>query len=453
MPDTNPFFVLKDIPGKDKGLIAIKNIPKGTRILAETPLFTIPQHYAHRDESGRRIKAELKKLSKTQQQAFMSLHNSHPHLSREIGVVETNGFGLGPDTSTCALFLEAARMNHSCAPNVSYRWNSNIGKMTVHATKDIQDNSEITINYLGEIDGYAVRQQKLKTAFGFDCACDLCSLPVSARKLSDKRRSEIKKLEKSLDVEVDMSVGTSPLKVFINVRKLLYLLKSEDITDRLLPRCHDSAFHAAVAHQDLARAKVFAERSLEIWSVFEGFDSPKAQQLQSLLDNPDQYYFAAMSGQWRTAVEDVPKGLGQVDFESWLWREEDCAKSEPTGLRDNAAFPLFQNLPWDNELNLDYYRSKGGDIYEPRKHWAFLGEITNVEAISQVRMTVKDKSGKHVPLSFYADLPGSNITPSMVRVGHTVVILYAAKHRFSNMTIGIRNKEGGVLNVCIIRGG
>ncbi|KAF4999572.1 hypothetical protein FGRMN_2320 [Fusarium graminum] len=447
MPDTNPFFVLKDIPGKGKGLIAIKHIPKGTRIPAETPLFTIPQHYAHLDESGRRIKAELKKLSKAQQQAFMRLHNSHPHLLYEIGVVETNGFGLGPDTSTCALFLEAARMNHSCAPNVLYRWNNNIGKMTVHATKDIEENSEITINYLGEIDGYVVRQQKLKTAFGFDCACSLCSLPVAARKFSDKRRADIKKLEKNLVTEVDMSIGTSPLKVFTSVRKLLYLLESEDIADRLLPRCHDSAFHAAVAHQDLARAKVIAEQSLEIWSVFEGPDSPKAQQLQSLLDNPDQYYFAAVSGRWRTAVEDIPKDLGKADFESWLWREADCAKNEPAGLRDNATFSLFQDLPWDNELNLEYYRPKGGDIYEPRKHWAFLGEITKVEAISRVRIMVKDKSGKQVPFSFDADIPGSNIAPSMIRVGHTVVVLYAEKHCFLNMTIGIRNKEGGALDV------
>ncbi|KAM0342623.1 hypothetical protein ACHAPU_009352 [Fusarium lateritium] len=452
MPDPNPFFVLQDIPGKGKGLIAIQNIPQGTRILAEPPLFTIPQHYAHRDESGRRIKAELKKLSKAQRQAFMALHNSHPNLSHEIGVVETNGFGLGPETSTCALFVEAARMNHSCAPNVSYRWNDNIGKMTVHATKDIGEKSEITINYLGEIDGYAVRQQRLKTAFGFDCACSLCSLPAAQRKLSDRRRAEIKRLENSLDIEVDMSVGTSPLKVFSIVKKLLFLLKSEDIADRILPRCHDSAFHAAVAHQDLARAKIFAERSFEIWTMFDGSDSPKAQQLETLLDNPDQYYFAAVSGRWRTDVEDIPKSLGKDDFEKWLWRDEYCAKSEPAGLRDDAAFPPFQDLPWDNELNLEYYRLKGGDIYEPRKHWAFLGEITNVDTVPRVRMTVKDKSGKKVPLLFYTDLPRSNITPSMVRAGHTVVVLYAAKHCFLNMTTGIRNKEGGVLDVCILRG-
>jgi hypothetical protein len=44
MPSTadNPIYTLQDMPGKGKGLIAIKNISKGTRNLSKEPIITVP---------------------------------------------------------------------------------------------------------------------------------------------------------------------------------------------------------------------------------------------------------------------------------------------------------------------------------------------------------------------------------------------------------------------------
>ena len=38
----NPLYALRDVPGKGKGLVAIEKISKGTRILSEEPVITIP---------------------------------------------------------------------------------------------------------------------------------------------------------------------------------------------------------------------------------------------------------------------------------------------------------------------------------------------------------------------------------------------------------------------------
>ena len=38
----NPMYALQDVPGKGKGLVAIEKISKGTRILSEEPIITIP---------------------------------------------------------------------------------------------------------------------------------------------------------------------------------------------------------------------------------------------------------------------------------------------------------------------------------------------------------------------------------------------------------------------------
>lgn len=38
---TPPLFEVTDVPGKGRGLVACKTIPKGTRILAEKPLITL----------------------------------------------------------------------------------------------------------------------------------------------------------------------------------------------------------------------------------------------------------------------------------------------------------------------------------------------------------------------------------------------------------------------------
>jgi hypothetical protein len=63
--------------------------------------------------------------------------------------------------------------------------------------------------------------------------------------------------------------------------------------------------------------------------------------------------------------------------------------------------------------------------YRPRKHWCFLAEIIDVEKFLRLRLIVKDKSGRTVPIAFYTDDRGLELDPSYAQEGFIVAILYA----------------------------
>ncbi|CEF88802.1 hypothetical protein FGSG_12802 [Fusarium graminearum PH-1] len=220
MTDNN-LFVVSDVPPKGKGLIATTKIPKGTRIIAEPLLIKVPQ----------------------------------------VGIAETNGLCAGPDEEDGAVFLATSRINHSCKPNAQNRWNQGLGKITVHAVEDIEQGQEITITYLGNPEVYEERQKKLKNAFGFDCCCRLCSLSPAERDLDDKLIKEIDHLQE--DLENEDSILESPIRCLDRIYKVVSQLEAQGVGTSLVPTLFASAMGVAVAHSDLARAKVFAQLSLK----------------------------------------------------------------------------------------------------------------------------------------------------------------------------------------------
>ena len=62
---------------------------------------------------------------------------------------------------------------------------------------DIKKGEEITISYDNGGPSQS-RREHLKEKFGFDCTCDLCSLPVKALKLSDDRQRQILLLNEAI---------------------------------------------------------------------------------------------------------------------------------------------------------------------------------------------------------------------------------------------------------------
>ena len=70
-------YEIKSIPGKGKGLIAVKDIEKGARILCEGPLFTTT-NFSPIELMESSIANKVKCLSKIQQREFLSLHNNFP---------------------------------------------------------------------------------------------------------------------------------------------------------------------------------------------------------------------------------------------------------------------------------------------------------------------------------------------------------------------------------------
>jgi hypothetical protein len=95
------------------------------------------------------------------------------------------------------VFPLAARVNHSCRPNVAQTWNANLNQLTIHAIRDIQSGEELCDSYVLLLEDSETRQVGLD-AYGFVCGCEVCGGSEEERRMSDERRLMIKRLGEDL---------------------------------------------------------------------------------------------------------------------------------------------------------------------------------------------------------------------------------------------------------------
>src|SRR5438105_5040445 len=110
-----PMYTFEDVPGKGKGLIATKDILKGTRIISEKPIITSGRHVADMEQLEIRIYQQVSSLSKDQQREFLSMDNIYPYtnsIERWRGIFRTNALPIGPDLDAGGIFFKACRINH-----------------------------------------------------------------------------------------------------------------------------------------------------------------------------------------------------------------------------------------------------------------------------------------------------------------------------------------------------
>jgi hypothetical protein len=113
--------------GKGVGMFATRNIPAGSVMLVENPVFVIPNVMMlgmslSKDEM---FKMLFDRLQPDVRERALSLWNSKPPdvCGKEEGIVRTNGFGLRlpipkgenvPDSLHSGTFLDLSRCNHRC---------------------------------------------------------------------------------------------------------------------------------------------------------------------------------------------------------------------------------------------------------------------------------------------------------------------------------------------------
>lgn len=311
---------MREIPGKGQGIVATTKIHKGTRILAESPLFIVQKKQPSFKVAGVDICREIERLSDKQKQDFFALHNSHGNRhTPELGICKTNALPLGSEATEGGLYLQASRINHSCRHNSQNTWNESLNKITIHAFRDIEEGAEITISYLSGSSKYADRQLRLESAFGFRCSCELCIMPSDYRLQSDMRLAKIESLDKKIGDGI--SIISTPLASLGAARSLLQLLEEEGIADARVPRVYYDAFQIAIANGDQARARVFAQRAKDAWVILQGDDGPGTIRLGKYADSPAAHRLFGTADKWKQEVAKVPRELNAQDFESWLWKQ------------------------------------------------------------------------------------------------------------------------------------
>lgn len=117
---------------------------------------------------------------------------------------------------------------------------------------------------------------------------------------------------------------SSPEKSLGDCLSLLHVLQEEydGWAGVFTPRLYYDAFQISVAHGDLARASIFAEKVYKARVICEGEDSPATQRGKSLALNPtDHGNFGGYSMKWKTTREMISTGLDAAEFEKWLFRQ------------------------------------------------------------------------------------------------------------------------------------
>ncbi|PGH23044.1 hypothetical protein AJ80_02817 [Polytolypa hystricis UAMH7299] len=319
--DDEQLYVVKRLRGRGMGCVATSKIPRGTRILAEAPLLIIPKVTTDIKAVEAVIMQGLKGLTRDQQRSFFELANIHKRsCSPLIGITRTNAMPFGSAGEEGGIFPRAARINHSCNPNSQNRWNHNLGKLTIHAFKDIEVGEEITIAYVDGAMNFGDRQLALEEAFGFHCSCELCSLPEEESEKRDSRVQEMLQLDSLLgDGRRTMS---KPLACLRDAYTIFQMLNVEGISGSRIARVYNDALQIVIAHGDQARAKVFAEKAHAARVILEGEDSAETMRLKALMEKPSSHGLFGSSKTWAQPVTAIPQGLSEAEFDGWLWKRD-----------------------------------------------------------------------------------------------------------------------------------
>jgi hypothetical protein len=213
-------YEIRGAGAKGLGVFAQSHIPRGTRIFSEKPLLSI----THAQDAGdiftaSRLLAPNQRgrllglsnhttielsILRWNQAAWYTLKSTLAALSsfalpkrlslsehvRILSIFRSNAFNLGSMSSIQqALFERISRINHSCLPNAQGNFHEGLGRFNIHATRDIERDEELTLNYLHERGAVrASRQESLETGYGFLCQCPACDMGTKEGSGGEKAR-------------------------------------------------------------------------------------------------------------------------------------------------------------------------------------------------------------------------------------------------------------------------
>ena len=243
-----PPYVIRETPGKGRGLFATRKIKEGEVILEEYPFFTVSKEsFVSRlacllGETKAKILQlhdpveNLETLdSKTVEELVMKdsgrmfykyKEAETSHMNKIFRIFCANGKticgeeDLYNDTTERGLYHKISLINHACVPNANEGWvKRDFKRHQVRALMVIEKDQEITINYKGDHHNTASaeefvfgsresRQQLLlEDCGGFLCQCSECSLEGEDLEDNERIRAEIREKKE----ELRQLLGSNPV--------------------------------------------------------------------------------------------------------------------------------------------------------------------------------------------------------------------------------------------------
>ena len=239
-------YEIKQIEGKGLGIVAIKDISKGTLILKETPQMSHMDALTPNLQGShealkiwiKRVISLFNEMNLADQAEYMKLH-SHFENENSFGLISefldliysmvNDGKKADEILKIIGIFIannyenslsiQISRFNHSCKPNALH---SDFNE--VWAVCNIKEGQEITISYkedgLFGLRTTQYRQEILLQTWGFTCKCEFC------QEIDDDGRTTIQSELQKLIKEVENLQPETPEKCrkMIDTYKQLYKL-------------------------------------------------------------------------------------------------------------------------------------------------------------------------------------------------------------------------------------
>ncbi|KAI5475898.1 hypothetical protein MNV49_000731 [Pseudohyphozyma bogoriensis] len=192
-----PIWEVKEVKGKGLGVVATRDIPEGTVLWTESPIFVLdpdPQRGPKESEAEAVYRHAVKFLSPEIQATLLDLSNAFP-ASSLVGLLRTNAYPcitFGGE-SYLGVFEILSRVNHSCEPNVLVEWDESGVYANVRARTAIKQGDEVVTSWIMTMQKRDQRREELLIKYKFHCECPWCSLPDDESAKKDEEREAMAK--------------------------------------------------------------------------------------------------------------------------------------------------------------------------------------------------------------------------------------------------------------------
>ena len=306
-------FVIKEAPGLGLGAYATRYIPKLTLVLVEEPLLRGDEienakrqymeniHSSHLDDEY--YLRDVIGLDQAGRDRVWGLHdqfvNTYSNLSddgidaahsasrekRLYGVIKSNAYFCN-DTNALGLYPTAARLNHSCSPNVSYGFDG--WTMRMYTTRDVQPGEELCSCYTDVVyhGSREYRQAYMDAKFNFECQCHaVCgNCDVDAVKSSDERRSQLKFLSAIISSRADQIQERPNHRDLEMIIQCISLLITEGVSHNMATLyilAYNTAYRLKAV--DVIREHNLDQCSLSLLEVSRGLEHPVTRAFREKL--------------------------------------------------------------------------------------------------------------------------------------------------------------------------
>ena len=268
-----PPFIIRESPGKGRGLFATRKIKEGQLILEEHPLLTLGaielnefkiNHFPNIDIDTKvkilQLHDPAENISTLELESetvenlvvgnllLVNMEDKTDEISQIFRIFYGNYIqicaekDLYSNTTEYGLYNKISLINHACVPNATWTWvMGDFKRKQVRALMTIEKDEEILVNYCNTAEfvygAREFRRQKLLRTKGFLCQCSECSLEGEDLEDSERVRAEIRENDVEI-VQLMRSQGSPRRSIVKKAMKLAQrktkLVQKLDIRDRFV---------------------------------------------------------------------------------------------------------------------------------------------------------------------------------------------------------------------------